>query len=283
MTVRSYLYFPGCKIERFVPQYGRSTRAVMAALDIELVEAELNCCGYPVRDENLLAAMLSAARVLALAAKQDLALVTPCKCCFGHLKQADHWLRHKADLRQRVNSLLAGQGLAWRPDTRICHLLTVLHEDVGPEALKKYIRRPLEGIKVAAHYGCHALRPGSIMQFDNPLAPTLFEQLVAVTGATAVPWPLRLECCGRPQWEKHNRISLALMQNKLDDARAAGAGVMVTACTYCQMQFDGVQREHTAGGDPLLPAVVYPQLLGVAMGLTEEQLGLSENLIPWSF
>jgi heterodisulfide reductase subunit B len=281
VTVQSYLYFPGCKIDRFLPQYSRATRAVSVALGIELEQTELNCCGYPVRHENFLASMTAAARNLALAAAQEMALMTPCKCCYGNLKHADYWLRQRADLRQSVNALLKKEGLAWRPDIRIRHLLTVLFEDVGLDVLKDHVCRPLDGLKVAAHYGCHALRPGNITQFDNPLAPTIFEQLVSVTGATAVDWPLRLECCGHPLWEKDNRFSLALMHNKLNDARTAGAQVMATACTYCQMQFDAAQQAHPSKENPLLPAVLYPQLLGIAMGLPQNELGLSENRIAW--
>ncbi len=281
MTVRSYLYFPGCKIDRFLPQYGRATHAVLAALGIELAQIELNCCGYPVRHENFLAAMTAAARNLALAAVKGTPLLTPCKCCYGNLKQADHWLRQRTDLRQRVNGLLKKEGLAWRPDIPIRHLLTVFLEDVGLGELKGHVRHPLDGLKVAAHYGCHALRPASITQFDNPLAPTIFEQLVSATGAAAVEWPLRLECCGHPLWEKDNRLSLALMQNKLNDARQAGAQVLATACTYCQMQFDAVQKARASEDTVLMPAVLYPQLLGVAMGLPQSALGLCENRIPW--
>jgi len=281
VTDRSYLYFPGCKIHRFLPQYGRATRVVLAALGIELAQVEMNCCGYPVRHENFLAAMTAAARNLALAAAREMPLLTPCKCCYGNLKQADHWLRQRTGLRQRVNGLLKKEGLAWRPDISIRHLLTVLMEDVGLGELAGHVRRPLDGLKVAAHYGCHALRPAGITQFDNPLAPTIFERLVSATGAAAVEWPLRLECCGRPLWEKDNRFSLALMQNKLSDARQAGAQVMATACTYCQMQFDAVQQAQASEDSVLLPAVLYPQLLGVAMGLPQSALGLCENRIPW--
>ena len=281
MTVRSYLYFPGCRINRYQPQYGRATCAVMAALGIELAEVELTCCGYPVRHENFLAALTAAARNLALAAEKGMALMTPCQCCYGSLKHADHWLRQREDLRLRVNGLLQKEGLAWRPGIPVRHLLTVLLEDVGVDIIAAHVHHPLEGLKVAAHYGCHALRPGHITQFDNPLAPTIFERLVAATGATAVAWPMRLECCGHPLWQKDDRLSLALMREKLSDAKLAGGQVITTACTYCQTQFDTVQHECPSKQNKPLPAVLYPQLLGLAMGMPPNELGLSDNRIPW--
>ncbi len=280
MTAKTFLYFPGCKINRFLPQYGDSTRAVLSELNIALDDTELNCCGYPVRHENFAASMTAAARNLAIAAALDLPLMTPCKCCYGNLKHADHWMRQDRRLREQVNGELAGENLAWREEISIRHLLQVLDEEIGPLRLEQRIRRPLDGLRVAASYGCHALRPGNITHFDNPLSPTLFERLIEAIGATPIEWPQATECCGRPLWEKNNRFSLALMDNKIEDARREGADILATACTYCQMQFDTVQAEHREE-DPLLPAVLYTQLLGTAMGLPPEALGLKDNLIQW--
>jgi heterodisulfide reductase subunit B len=282
MAKKTYLYFPGCKINRFLPQYGASTRAVLSKLDIILDETELNCCGYPVRHENFAAYMVAAVRNLAMAAAKDLPLMTPCKCCYGNLKHADHWMRNDTGLRDQVNRALADERLEWKDDTTIVHLLNLFDMDIGVKRLNDCISHPLNGIRVAASYGCHALRPGHITQLDNPLSPTLFERLIAATGAVAVDWPLRLECCGRPLWEKNNRFSLDLMNSKIEDARQSGAQILVTACTHCQMQFDDVQAEHADNDKPLLPAVLYTQLLGTAMGLSSNVLGISANQIEWA-
>ena len=132
---------------------------------------------------------------------------------------------------------------------------------------------------MAAHYGCHALRPSDVMQFDNPLAPTIFERLVELTGASAVDWPRRLDCCGQPLLESNEHLSLRLMQTKVADARQAGADTLCTACTYCQVQFGQVQHSLGAALIPEpLPSVLFPQLLGLSMGLPPEDLGLSGNL-----
>lgn len=281
MALLKYIYFPGCKIDRYLPQYGRSTRAVMAHLGITLDETELNCCGYPVRHESFTAAVTAAARNLAIAAAKELPLMTPCKCCYGNLKHADYWLRKDNALRRKVNAVLDAEGLVWREDIGIHHLLTVLDNAIGDQQLRSRVTRPLFGLQAAAHYGCHALRPGKITQFDNPLSPTLFERLVSATGADAVTWPLRLECCGHPLWKRNNRFSTALMANKIADARQSGAQVLITACTYCQLQFDTVQTEQTPASGARLPAVLYTQLLGIALGLPPEVLGLCDNKIQW--
>ena len=274
-----YLYFPGCKLDPFLPAYDRATRSVLADLGVELVDCELNCCGYPVRDQDLAASVLAAARNLALAARKGLALMTPCQCCYGQLRHADYWLRRREDLARYVNTVLKDEGLVWSAEVGIYHLLQVLAVEIGLETIQPAIRQPLAGLEVAAHYGCHALRPGHVVQFDNPLAPTLFEKLVAVTGANAVDWPMRLECCGYPLRGKNDRLATRLMQRKIEDARQAGAQVLATACTYCQMQFGAAHcdpdPEAVSRSD--LPAILYIQLLGRALGLPATELGLGDG------
>jgi heterodisulfide reductase subunit B len=139
------------------------------------------------------------------------------------------------------------------------------------------VTRPLEGLKVAPHYGCHALRPDNVVQFDNPLAPTIFENLISVTGAESADWPLRLECCGNPLWEKNSRLSIKLMNRKLANAAESGADVLATACTYCQLQFDKIRKEQPEQKVPELTSVLYIQLLGISMGMNAEQVGLSSD------
>jgi heterodisulfide reductase subunit B len=277
MAPTTYLYFPGCKITPFLPQYDTATRAVLRAFGIRLDNTELNCCGYPVRHQNIAASVLAAARNLAIADREGLALLTPCQCCFGNLKQAAYWLGANAALRRFVNDQLDAEGLHWHPHIPVRHLLSVLAEDIGIEAIRARVIHPLQGVSVAAHYGCHALRPGHVVQLDNPLAPTIFENLIAAIGATPLDWPLRLECCGHPVWDKNPKLSLKLMARKLEDARAAGAQVLATACTYCQIQFETVRAAHPVEDDAPLPARLYPQLLGQALGLPPDALGLASD------
>jgi heterodisulfide reductase subunit B len=254
----------------------------MRALNIDLIDCELNCCGYPVRHQSVEASILSSARVMALASKHGAPLLTPCKCCYGNLKHAQYWMTENKTLRHRINAILNKEKLHWQPEIRVRHLLSVLKKDIGIDAITAAVVRPQTNIKVAAHYGCHALRPASIVQLDDPLAPTIFEDLVTVTGATAIDWPLRLNCCGAPLWEKNRSLSIKLMQKKLEDANNAGADMVCTACTYCQHQFDQVRFETIPNVTKQLPAVLYPQLLGLALGIEPAELGLHENRFQWT-
>ena len=274
-----FAFFPGCKIPYYLREYELASRSVLHVLGVDPVDVEFNCCGYPIRNLNFESFVLSAARNLALAEQRNLNILTPCKCCFGSLKHADHWLRERPDLKEKINTALRKEDLQWEGRAEIKHLLSVLAEDVGLDSIKTRVKRPQDGLLVAAHYGCHALRPVNIVQFDNPIAPTLFEKLVSVTGATSVAWSRRLECCGHPLWEKNNRLSADLMKKKVADARESGADCLCTACTYCQIQFDTVQKTvHVKSMEPpIMPSILYPQLLGISLGLPFETLGMEKG------
>jgi heterodisulfide reductase subunit B len=278
-----YAYFPGCKIPHHLPEYGSSVEAVCAALGIELVKPEFNCCGWPVRHENELASIFSAVRNFAIAEEAGLHILTPCKCCFGNLKYAVSRLEEDHKLALLVGSLLAQDGLAMPRSMHVSHLLTILDEQVGVEILQRHAATPLTGVKVACHYGCHALRPGNVTGFDDPLAPTLFERIIRALGAETVDWDLRLECCGHPLRGRDDVISDALMRKKLEDAASAGADVIATACTYCQLQFDK-ERDllpYNAALRQAPPAVLVTQLIGTALGLDSGAVGMDKNNIPW--
>lgn len=270
-----YAYFPGCKIAHHLPVHGTSVEAVCARLGIALERPEFTCCGYPVRHESQDASVYSALRSLALAQGQGLDLMTPCKCCYGNFQHARHQIAHDEKLRHRMKYLLDDEGLSLPETVRVRHFLQVLDDRL--DIVHGAVSHPLKGLKVACHYGCHALRPENITHFDDPLAPTLFERLVSAVGATPLPWELRLECCGYPLRGRDDRISDLLAAKKLASAGASGADVLATACTYCQLQFG---RENALRPETIT-AVLFPQLLGLALGLAAADLGLAAGALSW--
>jgi heterodisulfide reductase subunit B len=237
-----------------------------------------------LRNIEFKAFLFSSARNLALAEKKKLDVMTLCQCCYGTLKKADFLLKENASLRKEVNAILEREGLRYEGEVNVKHLLYVLHQEVGVEAIKKNITKTFKGLKIAAHYGCHALRPSQVVEFDNPVAPSIFDQLVEATGAESVPWPMRLECCGAPLWGIHDELSTDFTLKKLKNGRESGADYLCTACTYCQIQFDTVQQMILSqrGLNHPLPSILYPQLLGLSMGINSETLGLKMNKIPIS-
>lgn len=277
-----FALFLGCNIPVRLKHYETASRAVLRELGVELVDiSEFNCCGYPLRNIDLKAFVLSSARNLALAERQNLNMIILCKCGYGTFRMADHLIKEDSRLREEINVMLAKEGLRYNGDVQIKHLLSVLFNDVGIETIKEKINRSYENLKIATHYGCHALRPSNIVQFDDPVAPSLFDQLVEVTGAESVDWSTKLDCCGGPLLGTNDELSLEFTEKKLTDARKAGAHYLTTGCTFCQVQFDKVQKMMAIGNgtNHNIPSILYPQLLGLCLGIDKDVLGLDSNQI----
>jgi len=281
----NFALFLGCTIPARLNQYESSSRAVLEKLGVGLVDIrDFNCCGYPLRNIDFKVFLLSSARNLALSEKRSLNVMALCKCCYGSLKKADYLLKEDASLRREVNATLEKEDLRYEGRSEVKHLLQVLHKEVGIGVIKEKVEKPFKGLRIATHYGCHALRPSQIVQFDDPVAPSLFDQLVEVTGAESVDWSMKLDCCGAPLWGVNDELSMNLTVKKLMNGRRSGADYVCAACSYCQIQFDKVQKMILSQRslDHPLPSILYPQLLGLSMGIDGERLGLKMNEIPIS-
>ena len=280
-----FALFHGCNIPARVAQYADATQAVCARLGIKLVEVTaFNCCGYPVRNTDHRAYVLSAARNLALAEKAGLDMLVMCKCCYGSLKKAEHFLKQDPDLKAEINRILAKEHLECKNNVPVKHLLSVLYHDVGLERLKENISKAYSGLQIAVSYGCHALRPSTVTGFDDPVSPKIFDELVEATGAFSVEWTRKLDCCGAPLTGINDRLAMDMARKKIESAREAGAQFICTACPYTHLQFDGVQMRMSAqseNSEPLAP-ILYSQLLGLCMGIDEITLGISKNEIDLS-
>ncbi|MBW1842164.1 MAG: CoB--CoM heterodisulfide reductase iron-sulfur subunit B family protein [Deltaproteobacteria bacterium] len=269
-----------CTTPIFLKQYETSTDAVLTKLRVELVDIkEFNCCGYPLKNINFMAYVLASARNLSLAEKEDLDILTFCNCCYGSMKHVNHLLREDESIRKEVNETLWKEGLAYEGGVETKHLLEIFNKDIGIAKLKEKVVKPFNDLKIATHYGCHLLRPKKIIQFDNPSAPSIFDRLVEATGAVSISWQTKLECCGSPMWGIDDDLSMDLTGKKITDAVDSGADYLCTACSYCQIQFDRVQRMLISRRSPRhrLPSVLYTQLIGLSLGIDEKTLGIKQN------
>ena len=274
-----YALFLGCNIPARVRQYETSARSVLAELGVDIKDIkEFNCCGYPLRNSDFRTFVLFSARNLALAEKLGLDVITLCKCCYGSLKMAEHHMKENSFLKDEVNETLAKEGLEYSGNLEIKHFLSALYSDIGINTLKEKITKSFKNLKIATHYGCHVLRPSNIMQFDNPVSPVIFDRLVELTGAKSIDWALKLECCGAPVLGINDDLSMNLTKNKLTDGKRSGADYLCTACPWCHLQFDSVQKMMIEQQriNNHLPAILFPQLLGLAMGIDKQTLGLMD-------
>jgi len=271
-------YFPGCTLSTKARNYDRSGRAVAAALGLELVElAEWQCCGatFPLMVDDSMA-LIAPTRILYQAQSAGGRVATLCAICFNVLRRSQALLKRDPQMLERINWFTEQE---YRGEVQVSHLLEILRDDVGWEALAERVVRPLR-LRVAPYYGCLLLRPYEEIGLDDPEDPTILHDLVRALGAEAVSFPYNIECCGSYLTIKEPEIPETLSRDIVASAREHGAQVLVTACPLCQFNLDYPQRETEAGrtGNEI-PVLYFTQLMAIALGLPEEDWGLEEHYV----
>ncbi|RJS75909.1 CoB--CoM heterodisulfide reductase subunit B [Candidatus Bathyarchaeota archaeon] len=274
-----YLLFLGCVIPYRLSSYEISARKVLAKLGVELVEMpEYNCCGFPMDPVNHDVMLTLAARNLCVAERENLNILTLCNGCFGTLCKVNKTLKEDKEERERINKYLAEFGMEFKGTIEVKHLVYVLSEDVGFEKIKDAVKKPLTSLRVAQHTGCHIVRPKKLIEKDDPENLRLLKELIELTGAKCLDYMDEAECCGNPIIGVNESIPFQMAKEKLEHIRAVGAQALITVCPFCHMMFDMNQpRIERAFNEKFgLPVLHYPQLLGLAMGFTPEELALNE-------
>jgi heterodisulfide reductase subunit B len=279
MSSSKYLIFLGCAIPYRVSSYEISARKVLQKLGVELVEMpEFNCCGLPLDPVSHEAMLILATRDLALAEQQGLSILTLCPGCAGTLKKVNKTLKEDKALREQINSHLKESGLELKGTVETKHILQVLMEDVGLEKIKNAVVKPLTMLKVAEHVGCHLLRPKEVIGFDDPEDPQTLKTLIEATGATCLDYMDETECCGAPSVGVSDKVALQLARDKLNHIKMVEAQALITICPFCHIMFDTneLRIERMFSETYGIPVLHYPQLLGLAMGMTPEELAFKE-------
>ncbi|MBU0743285.1 CoB--CoM heterodisulfide reductase iron-sulfur subunit B family protein [bacterium] len=277
-----HAFFPGCMIQIRYPQMEAAVRKTVPGLGIELVDLPgLGCCPDPVFFKSLhkLDWVTLAARNLVIAERAGLDYVTICSGCTETLAEAAHLLNQGGELLERVNARLATIDMKYEGTVNARHLITVLRDEVGLEAVKASVKRPLEGVRIAVHYGCHLLKPRDIMQVDDPDHPTIFEDMLEAIGATPVNHTERIICCGKAC--RDCDLPEQMTRTVLESIHAADVDIMGVICPSCFDSFDTGQLKLARKFDLgfTIPPVYYFQLLALAQGLSAEAVGLDRHKI----
>jgi heterodisulfide reductase subunit B len=278
-VTNKYLIFLGCAIPYRVSSFEISSRKVLDRLGVELVEMpEFNCCGLPLDPVSHETMLIMAAKNLALAERQGLNILTLCPGCAGTLKKVNKILKADKALREEINTHLKEVNLEFKGTIEAKHLLQLLKEDVGIEKIKNSVVKPLTNLKVAEHNGCHILRPKEFIGFDDPEDPQTLKMLIEATGATCLDYIDETECCGAPSVGVSDKVALALAKDKLSHVKQVDAQALITICPFCHIMYDTneLRIEKLFNETYGIPILHYPQLLGLAMGMTPEELAFSE-------
>jgi len=277
-----YAYFPGCVALDSCKELDVATREVAKDLGIELVElTEASCCGAGnLQEKNPEAALVLNARTLGMAQEKGLDLLTVCGSCQLYLARSREALENP-ETRERVNRALAKVGRRYDGGVKVKHLLQVLLEDIGPRKLAGHVRRPLGDLAVGAYYGCHLLQAPGTDAFEDPEDPQGIERLVGILGGSPVSYAGRTACCGFHVLTVRRDLAVRMSATGLIEAKRAGAKVLATPCPLCHLVLDVYQKKAAkAAGEPLdVPILHLSQLVGIALGIDLEKLGVSRHMV----
>ena len=280
----NYAFFPGCVSKGACPELYQSVMQVYPKLGINLEEiTTASCTGAGVlQEKDLKLGDALNARTFAMAEQQGLPIMTICSTCQGVMSQASHRLTTQPSYLQEINQILQEEGLTYRGTTTIKHFRWILLEDVGEDALRKQITKPLTRLRAAPFYGCYIQRPTEALGFEeHPDRGKSLERIIEILGAEVVDFPGKTRCCGFPILTINKVNSLSMVATHTQDAKSHGADIMVTPCPLCHLNLDGMQAQAAGQHNTAinLPILHLPQLLGLAMGMDPKTLGLKRNLI----
>jgi heterodisulfide reductase subunit B len=273
-------YYPGCSLHSSSVEYDISTRKVCGALGIELVEVkDWICCGSsPAHQYDDLMSIALPAKNLALVRETgDLKeICAPCASCYSRLKVAQQRLEDE-DLRKDVETVIDS---AYPEDIEVLHILDVITEKTGIDAVNEKVVKNLAGLKVACYYGCLMTRPPKVTgkkRFENP---TQMEMLMDALGAEGIDWNMKTFCCGAAFALTQTEVVLELTKKILADAESAGADVISVGCPLCHANLDGRQGQINKKFDTdfHIPIFYFTELVGLALGIEAKDLGVLKHI-----
>jgi succinate dehydrogenase / fumarate reductase cytochrome b subunit len=297
MAELKYALYTGCTARESTPELLMSTMAVAKKLGIELVLLdEASCCGAShLQDFDDFLSLVLNARNICYAEKQNLPMLTICNTCQLNTVMTKERLDSDEDLKSQVNEKLAEVGLEYKGTSSVRHFLYAIIDDYGLDKLAEKVERPLSDFNVAAFYGCHNIRPSHLHNKQNavnensskesPYNPSSLDRLIEALQGKSVDYESKNKCCGFHADLQAPKTANRLTGTALLDAIDNDADMMVTPCPLCHLNMDVKQHAvaKEMGRDIELPVLHLPQLIGLALGIDPEELGLKHNVAEVNF
>ncbi len=278
-----YAYYPGCASQEMTKEANETTRLVCQRLGIALHDMpKANCCGAGLlTDYDYQLYLALNARIFAEAEAMGMDIMTICSTCLMVMSTANRDLKADPRLLAKTNDILATAGLRYNGTIKIKQLLWVLAGDYGLDNLKKKVVKPLNWIKAAPFYGCHSLRPSDALGFDDPEKPWSLDAVIAALGGEAVQYKGKTKCCGFQVDLVAPETAEKMTAARLLDGKERDANAFVTPCPFCHINLDNYQglAEKRVSQKIAMPVFHLSQLVGLSIGLTAEEMGLSRHLV----
>jgi heterodisulfide reductase subunit B len=291
----SLAYYPGCTLKTKARNLEEPAVASMEALGFKLDEVpRWNCCGavYSLADDDLIHQVAPVRNLIRVKKQGKTELVTLCASCLNSLKRANLLMRQDVEKRNTLNDFI-DEGIDYSGEVKVVHLLEVLRDGIGWEALSQKVKLPLRGLKAAPYYGCTLLRPREIA-IDNVEDPAILRDFLEALGAGPVDFPESTRCCGSYQVVSSPGDIAEYARPILNSALSHGAEALVLTCPLCDYNLDRGQKELIKKGSGFkeMPLFYFTQLLALALGLgpqvcrfelnhgNPESLLREKNLLP---
>jgi heterodisulfide reductase subunit B len=279
--MKEYIYYPGCSLKAGSKHYEESILPVFKEIGMPLEELEdWNCCGataYFSVDDTMAAAI--SGRNLSLAEKTGKDIIAPCAGCYLTLKKNNKFLTSGHEKAQRILEDLKSANCEYNGTTKVVHPLEFLTKELGLDKIKEKVKNKLTNLKVASYYGCQLVRPYT--DFDDPDYPVTLDNLMEAIGAEPVDYSAKTRCCGGSLAQTLDDIGAALNHFIIKEAKRKGADVIVTICPLCQFNLETMQGkiEKKYKEDLKMPILYFSQLMGLALGISKDDLGFSRSII----
>jgi heterodisulfide reductase subunit B len=279
-----YAYYPGCSSLSSSSAYDATSRMVAEALGLQIEEIrDWNCCGATeyFSIDHLPAYALVARNLALIDPKETPQVVAPCSACYVNLKKVDENMAKYPKLNAQVNEALAAGNLSYTPGSvKTRHLLDVICNDVGCEAVMEKVTKPLAGLTLVPYYGCYIGRPEK--SFDDTENPQTLDRLLEGLGATVPDYSLKSSCCGGHMTQIGTDVALGILRRLIDLADRLGGDAMVVPCPMCQLNLDAYQSYVNSryGTNYKMPIVYFTQMMGLAMGMDPATLKFEEGVVP---
>jgi heterodisulfide reductase subunit B len=266
----SLAYYPGCTLKTKARNLEEPTVASMEALGFKLEEiSRWNCCGavYSLAEDDLMHQVAPVRNLIRVKKQGKTKLVTLCAFCLNTLKRANLLMKEDAEKRNTLNSFI-DEGIDYSGEVKVVHLLEVLRDEIGWEALSQKVKFPLRELKVAPYYGCTLLRPREVA-IDSVENPTILREFLKALGASAVDFPESTMCCGSYQIVSNPDDISEYARAIINSASSHGAQALVLTCPLCDYNLGQGQKELMKKYSEFkgMPLFYFTQLLALALGL----------------
>jgi heterodisulfide reductase subunit B len=275
-----YGYYPGCSLKVTAFEYDKSLTRIFNYLGAQLLEApDWPCCGASAAHSTSEGASISLPlKILSLYEKEGIKdVVVPCAACFSRFKTAVYEIEEDPEKKEHYNTLI---GYDYKNTVAIKHPIEVLLKDFKKKELESKVVKRLDGLKLVCYYGCLLVRPPKVMKFDECEYPMMMDKLVETTGAKALDWCYKTDCCGVSFSLSRTDIVVKLTNDILTEAMDVGADAVVVACPLCHANLDARQKdiEKELNKKLEIPVLYFSQILGLAYGMSPKELGIPSHL-----